>query len=92
MDAASAPSLMAAGGAIVVARAMPKKPTSMLAARVDVAAPVEIDGLLAAFAEPVDPAIGSIESTPAKALTVPAADSALEKVQDPGSVVPARWR
>jgi hypothetical protein len=94
--AASAPSIIAHGGVIVVARAIPKRPTSTLPARVAAAGPVVIEVELTAFGEPVVPAIGLMGSTPAKALIVPAAASALENVQvqvaDPVSAEPATWR
>ncbi len=96
MAAASAPSIIAHGAAIVVARAIPKRPTSRLPSRVAVTGPVVIEVELTAFGEPVEPAIGLPGSTPAKALIVPAAASALENVQvqvpDPISEEPAAWR
>src|SRR6476469_2683340 len=81
---------------MVVARAIAQRPTSRLLARVAVAEPVVIEVELTAFGEPVEPAIGLVASTPAKALIVPAAASALENVQvqalDPVSADPAMWR
>lgn len=96
VDAPSAPSTMANGAVIDVARAIPKKPTSMLLARVEVAGPVAIEVELTALGEPIEAAIGLLGSTPAKALIVPAAPSGLENVQvqvdEPVSDEPAAWR
>ena len=93
VDALSAPSAIAKGAAIDVTRAIPKKPTSRLLARVEIAGPVVIDIELTAFGEPAELAIGLRRSTPAKALIVPAAPSGLENVQvqvdEPVSEVPA---